>query len=131
MIEEIIEASHCIIIHENIVSHSTGDTKVTEVNYMDWRIGMNRRTSPNSDALQDPCESSQLREGITLKTTATVTRICKMTLPRRIDRLKLMYTVVLVVLKCHKYPSLQCIAIFSFFSLHKSLPSPKIRRKII
>ena len=52
--EEMIEASHGIISRESIVSHSTGDTKVTAVNYMARRTGMDRKTSPDSPRTPRP-----------------------------------------------------------------------------
>ena len=52
--EEMIEACHGIIKRESIVSHSTGDTKVTAVNYTARRTGMNRRTSLNSTSTPRP-----------------------------------------------------------------------------
>ena len=52
--EEMIEASHGIINRESIVSHSTGNTKVTAVNYTARRTGMNRRTSLNSPSTPRP-----------------------------------------------------------------------------
>ena len=58
-----IEASHGIINRESIVSHSTGATKVTAVNYMARRTGMNRRISPDSPRTPRPKRKFTMENG--------------------------------------------------------------------